>query len=181
MPRRVRLSFDGGSFFDIASYARGGADRDRVFSTAQIAQIARTVRHAPEAVVKVSGGGRTRGAVAAHFRYLSRGEFEIEIDDGERIKGSGHALIEEWGLELDAMESKDPYRGISGRKSGKLVHNLVFSMPRGTPPEPLFQATRDFAREEFALKHRYALVLHTDEPHPHVHVVVKALGEDAVG
>ena len=126
----------------------------------------------------MSGGGRTRGAVAAHFRYLSRGEFEIEIDDGERIKGSGHALIEEWGLELDALESKDPYRGISGRKSGKLVHNLVFSMPRGTPPEPLFQATRDFAREEFALKHRYAMVLHTDEPHPHVHVVVKALGED---
>src|SRR5205807_4046396 len=32
-------------------------------------------------------------------------------------------------------------------------------------------------REEFGLKHRYAMVLHTDEPHPHVHVVVKAISE----
>lgn len=36
---------------------------------------------------------------------------------------------------------------------------------------------KSFAREEFALKHRYAMVLHTDEPHPHVHVVVKAVSE----
>jgi hypothetical protein len=27
------------------------------------------------------------------------------------------------------------------------------------------------------LKHRYALVLHTDQPHPHVHLVVKALDQ----
>src|SRR6185312_14284117 len=31
--------------------------------------------------------------------------------------------------------------------------------------------------EEFALKHRYAMALHTDEPHPHVHVVIKAVSE----
>ena len=36
---------------------------------------------------------------------------------------------------------------------------------------------RDFAREEFAMQHRYAMVMHTDEPHPHVHLVVKALSE----
>src|SRR6185312_8843789 len=28
-----------------------------------------------------------------------------------------------------------------------------------------------------ALKHRYAMVLHTDEPHPHVHMVVRAVSE----
>src|SRR5262249_28865106 len=36
------------------------------------------------------------------------------------------------------------------------------------------------AREEFALKHRYAMVLHTDEPHPHVHMVVKAVSEQGI-
>jgi hypothetical protein len=36
---------------------------------------------------------------------------------------------------------------------------------------------KNFAREEFAFKHRYALVLHTDEPHPHVHMVVRAVSE----
>ena len=55
---------------------------------------------------------------------------------------------------------------------------MIFSMPPGTPPQKVLSAVRTLAREEFALKHRYAMVLHTDEPHPHVHVVVKALGED---
>jgi hypothetical protein len=41
-------------------------------------------------------------------------------------------------------------------------------------------AVKNFAREEFGLKHRYAMVLHTDEPHPHVHVVVKAVSEQGV-
>lgn len=36
---------------------------------------------------------------------------------------------------------------------------------------------REFGREEFGLRHRYAMVLHTDEPHPHVHMIVKAMSE----
>ena len=32
-------------------------------------------------------------------------------------------------------------------------------------------AVRNFAREEFWGQHRYAFVLHTDEPHPHVHLL----------
>ena len=49
-----------------------------------------------------------------------------------------------------------------------------------TPPNKVLEAVKDFAREEFALKHRYAMVLHTDEPHPHVHMVVKAVSERGV-
>ncbi len=44
----------------------------------------------------------------------------------------------------------------------------------------MLEAARDFAREELALKHRYALVLHTDEPHPRVHLVVKPVSEQGV-
>lgn len=51
-------------------------------------------------------------------------------------------------------------------------------MPKGTDPDGVLEASRAFAREEFALQHRYALVLHTDAGHPHVHLVVKAMGED---
>ena len=51
-------------------------------------------------------------------------------------------------------------------------------MPAGTPPKKLLAATQKFAREKFALQHRYAMVLHTDQGHPHVHLVVKAQGED---
>jgi hypothetical protein len=51
-------------------------------------------------------------------------------------------------------------------------------MPAGTSPATLLAASRNFAREEFALKHRYLMVLHNDQQHPHVHLVVKAVGED---
>jgi hypothetical protein len=56
----------------------------------------------------------------------------------------------------------------------------MFSMPPGTPPDKVLKAVRNFAREEFLGQHRYALVLHTDEPHPHVHLVLKALSEEGV-
>ena len=51
-------------------------------------------------------------------------------------------------------------------------------MPAGTSPAKLLAASRNFAREEFALKHRYLMVLHNHQQHPHVHLVVKAVGED---
>src|SRR5581483_3391083 len=62
-------------------------------------------------------------------------------------------------------------------RAPKLVHKVMLSMPPGTPAKAVLEAARNFAREEFALKHRYVFVLHTDEPHPHVHLVVKAVSE----
>jgi len=50
-------------------------------------------------------------------------------------------------------------------------------MPKGAPAAGVLEASRMFAREQFALTQRYALVLHTDQPHPHVHLVVKAMSE----
>ena len=44
-----------------------------------------------------------------------------------------------------------------------------------TPPGKLLTGAKSFASEEFALKHSYAMVLQTEEPHPHIHMVVKAL------
>jgi type IV secretory pathway VirD2 relaxase len=54
----------------------------------------------------------------------------------------------------------------------------MFSMPPGTRPEKVLSAVQNFCREEFALKHRYVMALHTDEPHPHAHVIVKSIGDD---
>jgi len=130
--------------------------------------------------VKVSGGGTSPGAVAAHIRYIDRrGERDIETDDGESLrgKGVGKDLVNDWDLQADEVESRSPYSGRPGRQPGKLAHNIVLSMPKGTPPDKLLAASRAFAREQFALKHRYAMVLHTDQGHPHVHLVVKAMSE----
>ena len=179
MPRRSFEVSGDRPFLDLVSHGRRGSGERLQLLPAQIEQIARTVRHTPEVMVKISGGGSSAKAVAAHFDYLSRQEFEMETDDGEHLKGkeAQRALLDDWELDLDAAEARSPYRGVPGRKPAKLVHNIVLSMPVGTPAAGVLAASRAFAREQFALKHRYVLVLHTDQPHPHVHLVVKAMSE----
>jgi hypothetical protein len=159
------------------SYGRRGAGRPKSFTGDQIAQIARTVRRAPEVMVKVSGGANTTQGVAAHFQYIGRrGGLEIETDDGDRLQGQDVAvqLVEDWDLDLDALLDNRLSWERGGRRNPKLVHNIILSMPSRTPPARLLAASWDFAREEFALKHRYAMVLHIDQAHPHVHLVVRA-------
>jgi hypothetical protein len=171
---------DGGRApaLDLVSYGRRGPERPQRFSQEQVAQITRTTRRTPEVMVKVSGGGTTTGKVAAHFQYISRrGELEIETDDGERHKGKEVAdwLVDDWLLELDAHLDQWQFLTRGGPTAQpKLVHNIVLSMPTGTSPARLLEASRAFAREEFGVQHRYGLVLHTDQDHPHVHVVVSA-------
>jgi len=180
MPRRSSQDRSDRPFLDIVSYGRRApAERLLRLLPAQIEQVTRTVRHTPEVMIKISGGGHGAKAVAAHFKYIGRQEFEIETDHGEHIRGqeAEKALIADWELDLDAAESRSPYRGATGRKPAKLVHNIVLSMPKGAPAAGVLEASRAFAREQFALRHRYALVLHTDQPHPHVHLVVKAMSE----
>jgi type IV secretory pathway VirD2 relaxase len=58
----------------------------------------------------------------------------------------------------------------------KLTHNIVLSMPQPTPPDKVLAAARSFAQANFPF-HRYAMVLHSDQQHPHVHLVVKAENE----
>lgn len=183
MPKRLINLRDAKPLLDVVSFGRRGPGDGRAFTPAERDYIGRTVARVPEVMIKVSGGGNSVGAVAAHFRYIDRrGELEIETDDGERRQGKGaeRALLEDWNLDLDERESKSVYSGTPGRRPAKLVHNIVFSMPAGTPPDKLLAAVHHFAQEKFALQHRYAMVLHTDQGHPHVHLVLKAVSEQGV-
>ena len=169
------------AMFDLVSIARRGPGRRDRLSPAVIQQIARTTRRVPEAMVKVLPKGATNSkAVRKHLDYIGRyGELELETDDGTRMHGHdvGAKLTEDWDLDIEEDRLQSNLSASRGRPPTKVVHKLMFSMPPGTSPSGVLEAVRNFAREEFALKHRYALVLHTDEPHPHVHVVVKAMGE----
>lgn len=174
--RPFRLPADGRSFLEVGSLGRWGPTGDRL-SPAQIEQIRRTLRRTPEVMVKITGGGTKSGAVVAHFAYLSRqGKLEIETDDGERIAGKDaqRAYLAGWHLELSAGQYRGPHGQRPDARVTKLVHNIVLSMPAPTPPDKVLAAARVFAREKFGVSHRYALVLHTDQAHPHVHMVVKA-------
>jgi type IV secretory pathway VirD2 relaxase len=177
------ISVGGGApWLDIGSYARHGPGRRDRLLPAHIGLIARTVRRTPEVMIKMlNQGGGDSGSVARHLQYIGRGgELEIETDEAERLKGKGaaDALIEDWGLDLDEKRRTADLKPRATGKEPKLVHKMIFSMPAGTPPEKVLAAVKDFAREEFGAKHRYAMVLHTDEPHPHVHMVVRAMGYD---
>ena len=183
--RTVHINVQGGQpLFDVASYARRGPVRRDRLSPAELALVSRTARRAPEVVVKVlTKGSTTLGSVGRHFGYIGRyGELELETDEGDQLQGSGvgRELIERWDLDLDEHRRTAALSASRGGEPPKFVHKLMFSMPAGTPPAAVLAAARNLLREEFALKHRYVFVLHTDEPHPHVHAVVKAVSEQGV-
>jgi predicted transcriptional regulator len=169
---------------EIASYARQGPPNRVHLTQEEIHLLSRTVRRTPEVMVKVlTKGGRDLKAVGRHLSYLSRdGEVEIETDDGRRLSGEGveQELLEDWDLDLEEPRRTTDLRSRPGIVQPKLVHKIVFSMPAGTQPDGLLRGAQAFARETFGAKHRYAMVLHTDEPHPHVHMVVKAVSEEGV-
>src|ERR1700734_743669 len=184
MPKRTFRIREGEPLLDIASYGRRGPrETSGSLTLAELQQIRRTVRRTPEVVVKVlPRASNDLKAVGKHIDYIGRkGELDLETDDGEQMSGrNGKDLLDDWDLDIDDVRRHATVAATAGRAPPKLVHKLMFSMPPGTPPDKVLGAVRNFAREEFWGQHRYAFVLHTDEAHPHVHLVLKAVNEQGV-
>lgn len=184
MTKRVFRIPKGEPLLDIVSYGSSALhDNGGRLTPEQVEQIRRTVQRVPEVMVKVlSRASNDLKAAGKHVDYISRyGRLPLEIDDGERTDGRrGKALLEEWDLDIDDVRRQAELVGTKGRKPPKLIHKLMFSMPTGTSPDKVLAAVRNFAREQFWGQHRYAFVLHTDEDHPHVHLVFKAVSEQGV-
>jgi hypothetical protein len=168
--------------FNFRAYGRlGRADRMQL-TPAQARMVARTAAHTPEVMVKVlsTGAGSTK-SVQSHIDYVARkGEVDLHTDDGEVLagKGSASSIPDDWNLDLDEAGGRNSLGSQRRRATPRLVHKLMFSMPPGTNPDKVLSAVQNLCREEFALKHRYVMALHTDEPHPHVHVILKAMRDD---
>ena len=184
MPKRVFRVREGVPLLDVVSYGRGGPRENHGrFTHEQIEQIRRTVQGVPEVMVKVlPRASNDLKAAGQHVDYIARyGRLALETDDGDRFEGeNGKALLEEWDVDIDDVRRQATITATRTRKPPKLVHKLMFSMPAGTPPDKVLGAVRNLAREEFWGQHRYAFVLHTDEDHPHVHLVLKAVSEQGV-
>ncbi len=130
-------------------------------------RIEATVRRAPQVMVKVTGGGRGMKAIAAHLRYISKcGRLEIEDDRG---------VVEQGRDALRDIERQWRFGGayIDDVGHRREAFNVMLSMPKGTDPQILLKAAREFAKIEFA-DHRYVMVLHTHQANPHVHLSAKA-------
>ena len=122
-------------------------------------------------MVKVTGGGRGMGAIAAHLRYIAKaGRLPIEDDRGAVREGREalRAIADQWRFGGTRIPE------VSERRE---AFNIMLSMPAGTDARVLRQAAREFAKAELA-NHRYVMVLHTHQANPHVHISVRAEGRD---
>jgi hypothetical protein len=169
---------------DIVSHGSSALHENGVRLTpGQTEQIRRTIQRVPEVMVKVlPRAGNDLNAAGRHLDYIGRdGRLPLEMDDGDELEGrSGQAILNDWDLDIDDLRRQAGLAAAHGRKPPKLIHKLMFSMPAGTPPDKVLSAVRNFAREQFWGQHRYAFALHTDEDHPHVHLVLKAVSEQGV-
>jgi hypothetical protein len=168
-------------WLNIRSYGRAGPTDRLHFPHAQPPAVPRGAGRTPEVMVKVlSGGAASAKAVQRHMEYIGRkGEVELYTDDGDALKGRDAAggLPDNWNLDLEEAGARRQIGRGTKAKPVRLAHKLVFSMPPGTNPDKVLSAVQNLCREEFALKHRYVMALHTDSSHPHVHVVLKARSE----
>jgi hypothetical protein len=128
---------------------------------------ATVVRRAPQVMVKVTGGSRGMGAIAAHFRYISKnGQLRIEDDRG--VARGGKEVVKDLAEQWRHGGSLIPENG-----HRREAFNIMLSMPRGTEAQIVLRAAREFAQAELA-GHRYLLVLHQHQANPHVHLSVRA-------
>lgn len=127
---------------------------------------------APEVMVKITGFSKGTKAVYSNLTYVTRnGDVELETDAGRVISGREEVkeYFQDWKADLSAQK---PF------KDRRDSMHLVLSMPPGTEDEAVKGAVRDFARATFGGRHEYAFALHTDEKHPHCHLIVKYRGFD---
>lgn len=135
------------------------------------ARVARLVRRAPEVMVKVSGRTRDTAHLLAHLDYINRhGGLALEGRDGTLLdtRDSIRDVADDWG----AMAMADSRR----RATTPVSVSVVLSMPAGTSAFAVRDAARDFAASSYP-QFDYVFALHTDAPHPHVHLAIRALGE----
>ncbi|XHS80265.1 relaxase/mobilization nuclease domain-containing protein [Burkholderiaceae bacterium UC74_6] len=136
------------------------------------ARIEATVRHTPQVMVRVTGGGRGMRAITAHLRYITR-DGQIEIEDDRGVKRAGHEavrdLTEQWRYGGSLIKE------VSHRRE---AFYLMLTVRVGVDATLLKNAVRDFAHTELA-GYRYVMVLHEHQAHPHVHLSVRA--ESATG
>ncbi|AJY08364.1 MULTISPECIES: relaxase/mobilization nuclease domain-containing protein [Burkholderia] len=137
------------------------------------AQIARTLRRAPEVMVKITNqaaSAQGMGAVRRHLRYISRnGRIELEDQNGACIEGKDALsdLAKTWQF---------GGWGIPEASTRRETFNILLSMPPGTDRKAVRDAARDFAALEFGDGRAYVFAAHNDEAHPHVHLSVQVRG-----
>ena len=118
-------------------------------------------------MVKVTGGGRGMAAIAAHFRYISKGG-RLPFEDDRGVVREGKEALRDLAEQWRYGGSPSPRRASGARRSTSCCRCRAAPMPLIVQ-----HAAREFAKAELG-DHRYVMVLHDHQANPHVHLSVRA-------
>lgn len=161
----------------LLSVAARGASRSRENRNARaFEQLGRTAKGAPQVVVKITSRIHGAASTVGAFTYAGR----IGMSDQEPIgieTSEGKELMSAHDMMLLAREWQQWETADEARRNGATAIAMVFSMPPGTDPEKVREAVRDFAETDLSNR-RWVMALHTDEAHPHVHLIIAGRDND---
>ena len=170
--RRGRVDRTGNGQLARAMLSGSGANFRPPANRSQraIEALDRTTRRVPQTVVKITGRIHGAGSVLGAFTYVARlgvsdqEPLPLETSEGKLLARADEMqqLAREWQLHEMFDET---------RRKGATALAMVFSMPPGTDPPTVREAVKEVA-EQYMANRRWVMALHTDEPHPHVHVIV---------
>lgn len=154
--------------------ARDGGKSGR--SAHAVKQLQRTAQRAPQVMVKITSRIHGAPSTVGAFTYVSR----LGMSDQEPITletSEGKSLTSAADMLVLAREWQNHEQADEARRKGATAIAMVFSMPPGTDAEKVHSAVKEFAETDMANR-RWAMALHTDEAHPHVHLIIAARDND---
>jgi len=149
------------------SRSKGGSPPLRgkvnISAGAKSRNVIKTIRNAPQVMVKITGNSSGMKQVKHHLDYISRnGDVELINELGESIHGKVN--LKDYKEELKASQVPEE------SKRREFIH-VILSMPEGTDKVAFKQSLIDFAKEEFSNR-QYVIAIHDDTDHVHAHINV---------
>jgi|TARA_R110000803_G_scaffold20907_6_gene53258 hypothetical protein len=150
---------------------KGGRSSSRAErSQAAAKSLSRVAKKAPQVVFKITSRVHGAANTVSSFTYVSRVSVS-EKDDIPLLTSEGKELTSATEMLALARDWQAHAEAGNDRRKGATALAMVYSMPPGTDPEKVREAVINLAEEDFADR-RWVAALHTDEAHPHVHVVI---------
>ena len=119
-------------------------------------------------MLKISSYSHNSGAVWDRVNYVARdGELEVEAPDGEKLD---QVALEQMVADWSAGEGEE--------NRSVIAMSAMVSFSAGVDKEQATETARQFFGEAFGKNHDYVFAAHEDIKNFHVHVVVRAAGEN---
>ncbi|MBB6193156.1 hypothetical protein FHS51_003412 [Sphingobium wenxiniae] len=152
--------------------SRGSARSADVRTAAASQQLDRTARRVPQVMVKITSRLHGSASTVGCFTYVARLGMEGK-DAVPLVTSEGRELTSAVEMLELARAWEEWEQTGDDRRKGATAIVMVYSMPPGTDAEKVYGAVRDLAETDFSNR-RWVAGLHTDEAHPHVHLIIAA-------